>query len=80
MFIIQKTARMNYYKSKQPIFTAKYNFLHPPVCGPVNIEGKEKGFLTFPVLQHPNPNENIECLWDLNVKPNKLFKLTVSFF
>ena len=80
MFIIQKTARMNYYKSKQPIFTAKYNFLHPPVCGPVDIEGKEKGFLTFPVLQHPNPSENIECLWDLNVKPNKLFKLTVSFF
>ena len=79
MRINHKTARMNYYKSKKPVFTARYSFLHPPVCGPVSIEAKEKGFLTFPVLQHPNPSEDIECLWDLNVKTNKLFKLTVSF-
>ena len=73
-------ARQNYYKVKQPLFRAQYRYLHPPVCGPVALEAREAGSLTFPRLLHPGlgPRGEVECLWDLEVRPNKQINIQVG--
>ena len=55
-------------------------FLHPPVCGPEELEARQTGFLTFPRLLAPGlgPRGQVECLWDLVVRPNKLITLQVT--
>ena len=63
------------------ILTALTNhrMLHPPVCGPGELEARQAGFLTFPQLLAPGlgPRGEVECLWDLVVRPNKQINFQV---
>ena len=71
--------RFSYYKKKDPIFRARYNFLHPPVCGPTQIPGEAEGFVRFPVLKYPGLKyQDVECLWDIKVLVNKPVTIQVS--
>ena len=54
--------------------------LHPPVCGPGELEARQAGFLTFPQLLAPGlgPRGQVECVWDLAVRPNKQISIQVT--
>ena len=56
-----------------------HRMLHPPVCGPRELEARQAGFLTFPQLLGPGlgPRGEVECLWDLVVRPNKQISFQV---
>ena len=62
------------------MFKATFGFLHPPICGNSQIKAKDKGFIKFPILQHPDgiKMENVECLWDLEIQAKKEMILSVS--
>ena len=76
--VVQRSARSNYFKKKKPIFRAEYHLLHPPVCGPTQIPGKESGVISFPILKDKTINyTDVECLWDLSVQLNKPLVLSV---
>ena len=72
--------RLGYYKKKGPIFRGQYRFLHPPVCGQVEIPGKESGFMRFPVLTYPGTvnYQDVECLWDLRLTASKPVTIKVK--
>ena len=75
----QDQLRLSYYKKKDPIFRARYTFLHPPVCGPTQIPGETDGFVRFPVLKYPGLKyQDVECLWDIKVLVNKPLTVQVS--
>ena len=54
--------------------------LHPPVCGPGELEARQAGFLTFPRQPAPGlgPRGQVECVWDLSVRPNKQIRIQVK--
>lgn len=52
------------------------------MCGPGELEARQAGFLTFPRQLAPGlgPRGQVECVWDLAVRPNKQISIQVTIY
>ena len=67
-------AAASYFKHPAPLFTARYQFVHGPLCGPAHIKPSADGTLVFPhldALGYTEPPRDIHCIWDLQVHPDR---------
>ncbi|KAJ9589348.1 hypothetical protein L9F63_017453, partial [Diploptera punctata] len=63
-------AASSYFKHPTPLFEAKYEFVHGPLCGPPLIPQTAEGELHFPfyeALGFVEPPKSIRCIWELRV-------------
>ena len=63
-------AASSYFKHPTPLFEAKYEFVHGPLCGPPLIPQTAEGELHFPfyeALGYVEPPKSIRCIWELRV-------------
>ena len=62
-----------YFKHVEPLFEARYSFVHPPLCGPPVLEPATDGELRFPhyeALGYLDPPSSVHCIWELKVNLN----------
>lgn len=63
-------AASSYFKHPTPLFEARYEFVHGPLCGPPLIPPTAEGELHFPffeALGYVEPPKSIRCIWELRV-------------
>jgi hypothetical protein len=63
-------AASSYFKHSGPLFEAKYEFVHSPLCGPAVIPPSTEGELHFPhyeALGYTEPPRSIRCIWEIQV-------------
>ncbi|KDR22186.1 Dorsal-ventral patterning protein tolloid, partial [Zootermopsis nevadensis] len=63
-------AASSYFKHPTPLFEARYEFVHGPLCGPPLIPPTAEGELHFPffeALGYVEPPKTIRCIWELRV-------------
>nr|CAD7393309.1 unnamed protein product [Timema cristinae] len=63
-------AASSYFKHPTPLFEARYEFVHGPLCGPPLIPPTTDGELHFPyyeALGYVEPPKSIQCIWELRV-------------
>lgn len=63
-------AASSYFKHAAPLFEARYEFVHGPLCGPPLIRPTAEGELHFPffeALGYVEPPKSIRCIWELQV-------------
>ncbi|XP_049853179.1 cubilin-like [Schistocerca gregaria] len=63
-------AAVSYFKHPAPLFEARYQFVHGPLCGPPLLAPATEGELLFPhyeALGHAEPPRQIRCIWELQV-------------
>lgn len=64
-------ASTSYFKHSGPLFQARFEFVHPPVCGPAVLEASAFGHITFPQLNSVfSPVMTVlpvRCIWELQV-------------
>jgi hypothetical protein len=84
MMVLGQYATQHYFKYPNTLFTANYEFVHPPLCGPVTLGPKADGELIFP---HKNafglpltgaPQKTVKCIWELKVSPQRDLWLSVD--
>jgi len=66
-------AASSYFKHPTPLFEARYEFVHGPLCGPPLIPPTTEGELHFPffeALGYVEPPKSIRCIWELQVTRN----------
>ncbi|XP_050540622.1 uncharacterized protein LOC126905181 [Daktulosphaira vitifoliae] len=67
-------AATSYFKDESPLFEARYEFVHGPLCGPSIIQPVEEGQLIFPrydAMGFMEPPNNLECIWEIRVHDEK---------
>jgi hypothetical protein len=84
MMVLGQYAMQNYFKYPNTLFTANYEFVHPPLCGQINLGPKSDGELIFP---HKNafglpltgtPQRTVKCIWELKVSSHHDLYLSVE--
>lgn len=63
-------AASSYFKHPTPLFEARYEFVHGPLCGPPIIPPTAEGELHYPffeALGYVEPPKSIRCIWELRV-------------
>ncbi|KAG5667749.1 hypothetical protein PVAND_015719 [Polypedilum vanderplanki] len=77
MMVLGQYATQHYFKYSKTLFTANYEFLHPPICGGINLGPKSDGELVFP---HTNAfglpldgtsQKTVKCIWELKVSSQR---------
>uniref|UniRef100_A0A1B6CMX3 CUB domain-containing protein n=1 Tax=Clastoptera arizonana TaxID=38151 RepID=A0A1B6CMX3_9HEMI len=64
----------SYFKHPSPLFEARYEFIHSPLCGPAVIPASTEGELTFPhyeALGFTEPPRSIRCIWEIRVNRDR---------
>ncbi|XP_046604705.1 cubilin-like [Neodiprion virginianus] len=67
-------AAASYFKHSFPLFEAKYEFAHSPLCGPALFPATTDGEIEFPhyeALGYVTPPRSIKCIWELRVNPER---------
>ncbi|XP_015509202.1 uncharacterized protein [Neodiprion pinetum] len=67
-------AAASYFKHSSPLFEAKYEFAHSPLCGPALFPATTDGEIEFPhyeALGYVTPPRSIKCIWELRVNPER---------
>ncbi|XP_025419112.1 uncharacterized protein LOC112689555 [Sipha flava] len=67
-------AALSYFKYDSPLFEAKYEFVHGPLCGPSIINPIDEGELIFPRLDamgFVEPPKTLECIWEIRVHEDR---------
>lgn len=67
-------AATSYFKQPAPLFEAKYEFAHSPLCGPAILPATTDGEIEFPhyeALGYVTPPRSIKCIWELKVSPER---------
>lgn len=73
MLILGQYATSNYFKNQNTLFNANYEFLHPPICGPITLGPKSEGELIFPYKNsfglplNGTPRKVVKCIWELKI-------------
>lgn len=70
----QAHAAVSYFKHAAPLFEARYEFVHGPLCGPALLEAATDGELLFPhyeALGHAEPPRSVRCIWELRVNRDR---------
>lgn len=84
MMVLGQYATQHYFKYPNTLFTANYEFVHPPICGNINLGPKADGELIFP---HKNafglpltgaPQKHVKCIWELKVSSQRDLWLSVD--
>ncbi|XP_053988279.1 uncharacterized protein LOC128881351 [Hylaeus volcanicus] len=63
-------AATSYFKQPSPLFEARYEFAHSPLCGPTILPATTDGEIEFPhyeALGYVSPPRSIKCIWELRV-------------
>ena len=63
-------AAVSYFKQSTPLFEARYEFAHSPLCGPAILPATTDGEIEFPhyeALGYVTPPRSIKCIWELRV-------------
>lgn len=64
----------SYFKHQNPLFEARYEFIHGPLCGPAVIPASTEGELHFPhyeALGFTEPPRSIRCIWEIRVNKER---------
>lgn len=64
----------SYFKHPSPLFEARYEFIHGPLCGPALIPASTEGELHFPhyeALGFTEPPRSIRCIWEIRVNRDR---------
>ncbi|XP_012269853.2 cubilin-like [Athalia rosae] len=67
-------AAASYFKHPAPLFEARYEFAHSPLCGPALFPATTDGEIEFPhyeALGYVTPPRSIKCIWELRVNPER---------
>ncbi|KAK7870618.1 hypothetical protein R5R35_009117 [Gryllus longicercus] len=67
-------AAASYFKHAAPLFAARYEFAHGPLCGPALLPAAADGELAFPHLEALGLVEApraLRCLWEIRVSPQR---------
>ncbi|XP_001946071.2 uncharacterized protein LOC100161930 [Acyrthosiphon pisum] len=67
-------AAMSYFKYDEPLFEARYEFVHGPLCGPSVIQPVDEGELVFPrfdAMGFVEPPKTLECIWEIRVHEDR---------
>lgn len=67
-------AALSYFKYDVPLFEARYEFVHGPLCGPSVIRPVDEGELVFPrfdAMGFVEPPKSLECIWEIRVHRDK---------
>ncbi|XP_033308372.1 uncharacterized protein LOC117209985 [Bombus bifarius] len=67
-------AAANYFKQSSPLFEARYEFAHSPLCGPAILPATTDGEIEFPhyeALGYVAPPRQIKCIWELRVNRDR---------
>lgn len=67
-------AAASYFKQSLPLFEAKYEFAHSPLCGPAILPATTDGEFEFPhyeALGYVAPPRSIKCIWELRVNRDR---------
>ncbi|XP_076240876.1 uncharacterized protein LOC143183250 [Calliopsis andreniformis] len=67
-------AATSYFKQSAPLFEAKYEFAHSPLCGPAILPAATDGEIEFPhyeALGYVAPPRSIKCIWELRVNRDR---------
>jgi hypothetical protein len=73
MLILGQYATSNYFKNQNTLFNANYEFVHPPICGPITLGPKGDGELIFPYKNSfglpisGSTKKMVKCIWELKV-------------
>lgn len=63
-------AALSYFKYDVPLFEARYEFVHGPLCGPSIVHPVDEGELVYPrfdAMGFVEPPRTLECLWEIRV-------------
>ncbi|XP_050422167.1 uncharacterized protein LOC126834351 [Adelges cooleyi] len=63
-------AAISYFKYDPPLFEARYEFVHGPLCGPAVVDAVKEGELVFPrydAMGFAEPPNHLECIWEIRV-------------
>ncbi|XP_015588729.1 uncharacterized protein LOC107264704 [Cephus cinctus] len=63
-----------YFKQSAPLFEARYEFVHSPLCGPALLPATTDGEIEFPhyeALGYVTPPRSIKCIWELRVNQER---------
>ncbi|XP_076292506.1 uncharacterized protein LOC143214872 [Lasioglossum baleicum] len=64
----------SYFKQYAPLFEARYEFAHSPLCGPAILPATTNGEIEFPhyeALGYVAPPRSIKCIWELRVNRDR---------
>lgn len=67
-------AAVSYFKCDVPLFEARYEFVHGPLCGPSVIHPVDEGELVYPrfdAMGFVEPPKTLECLWEIRVHEDR---------
>lgn len=68
-------AAASYFKNPSPLFEARYEFVHGPLCGPAILAAATSdGEIVYPHLEalgYTEPPKKIQCIWDLEIEEKK---------
>ncbi|XP_063224709.1 cubilin [Bacillus rossius redtenbacheri] len=67
-------AAASYFKHAAPLFEARYEFVHGPLCGPPELAPAPEGELVFPHLEAlgwGEPPRAVRCIWQLRVSRDR---------
>lgn len=67
-------AASSYFKHPKPLFQARYEFTHSPLCGPAIFTPSTDGEIEFPhyeALGYVTPPRSIKCIWELRVNEKR---------
>lgn len=85
MMVLGQYATQHYFKYANTLFTANYEFVHPPICGPINLGPKADGELIFPYknafglpLTGASQKNSVKCIWELRVSSQRDLWLSVD--
>lgn len=67
-------AASSYFKNPSPLFEARYEFVHGPLCGPAILAAASDGEIVYPHLEalgYAEPPKKIQCIWDLEIEEKR---------
>lgn len=67
-------AAASYFKNPSPLFEARYEFVHGPLCGPAVLAAAADGEINYPhveALGYTEPPKRIQCIWDLEIEEKR---------
>lgn len=67
-------AAASYFKNPSPLFEARYEFVHGPLCGPAVLAAAADGEIVYPHLEalgYTEPPKKIQCIWDLEIEEKR---------
>ncbi|KAH9645691.1 hypothetical protein HF086_003364 [Spodoptera exigua] len=67
-------AAASYFKNPSPLFEARYEFVHGPLCGPAVLAAASDGEIVYPHLEalgYMEPPKRIQCIWDLEIEEKR---------